>query len=159
MPLLAPTTALLAATPRPEPCPRVEEVVGEDAVLEGEELEQLAKEPHVSEDAITSTSRLLKLIDDRDAEKRAIGKAKAKGKSKGKPTAKGSRQTLVDKVGKRPCYSVERSRNQVLCRTGLGGPNSTFKFAYGPKHATCKTEAAAIRLAEKWVADELKRQG
>ena len=159
MPLLAPTTALLAATPRPEPRPRVEEVVGEDAVLDGEELEQLAKEPHVSEDAIASTSRLLELIDDRDAEKRAMGKAKAKGKSKGKTTAKGSRLTLVDKVGKRPCYRVERSRNQVLCRTGLGGPNSTFKFAYGPKHATCKTEAAAIRLAKKWVADELKRQG
>ena len=77
-----------------------------------------------------------------------MGKAKAKGKSKGKRTAKGSRLTLVDKVGKRPFYSVERSRNQVLCRTGLGGPNSTFKFAYGPKHATCKTEAAAMTLAK-----------
>ena len=186
MPLLAPTTALLAVTPRPDPCPRVEEVVGEDAALDGEELEQLAKEVHVSEDAIASTSRLLELIDDRDAEKRAMGKAKAKGKSKGKTAAKGSVGKLMlpsaatgkgkgkltaknkgkdkaahhsDKVGKRPGYTVERSRNQVLCRTGLGGPNSTLKFAYGPKHATCKTEAAAITLAKKWVADELKRQG
>lgn len=166
---------------------RIEEVAIDDAALDGEEaadseLEQAAKEAKGSDGAIGGTARLLELLDDRDADKRAISKEKGKStpKAKGKlpatgkggaatPKSKGGAATpkrkaktppkVEAKNGKRPFYTIERSRNQVLCRTGKGGPKSTSKFSYGPTHAECKTEATAVSLAKKWLTAELKRQG
>ena len=55
---------------------RIEEVAIDDAALDGEEaadseLEQAAKEAKGSDGAIGGTARLLELLDDRDADKRA----------------------------------------------------------------------------------------
>jgi hypothetical protein len=41
---------------------------------------------------------------------------------------------------------------------GLGGPGSSKKLAYG-KGFDYQTEQAAVAAAEKWVKDEMKRQG
>ena len=64
-------------------------------------------------------------------------KSSDKGASQKKPSAK-------------PTYSVERSRKQVMCRTGLSGPGSTHGIRFGP-HEKHKTEAAAIEAARKWL--------
>ena len=72
-----------------------------------------------------------------------------------------SRNRLAKAVMKRPAsatsgkamFGVERSRSQVMCRTGKGGPNSTHKIPYGKDHP-CTTEAQAVKLARQWVAEQ-----
>ena len=54
---------------------------------------------------------------------------------------------------KPPYFTVERSRNQLMCRTGLGGPGSSHKIKIEG------SEAAAVKRAEAWVAEERIRQG
>ena len=51
---------------------------------------------------------------------------------------------------KPPSFSVERSRSQALCRTGLRGPGQSHRIPYGPGR-DCPTEAAAVRQANAWV--------
>ena len=43
-------------------------------------------------------------------------------------------------------FTVERSRSQVLCRTGLRGPGQSWIIKYGQGHS-CRTEAAAVTKA------------
>ena len=62
---------------------------------------------------------------------------------------------VVTKDKKRPCFSVERTRSQVMGRTGQGGPGSSKAFKYG-KGQAYPNEAAAVKAAELWVESELK---
>jgi hypothetical protein len=80
-------------------------------------------------------------------------KSTAKG-DKPKSEAEGDSKSMA----KAPSFTVERSRNQVMCRTGLGGPGSTEKFVYGKK---CKfaSEDNATVAAIKWVQAEKKKRG
>jgi len=73
--------------------------------------------------------------------------ADAEGVSSGKADA-----------GKKPYFAVERSRNQVMCRTGLGGPGSSHKIPYGPKEKA-KTEAAAVAMGKVWVNHQMELRG
>jgi hypothetical protein len=79
--------------------------------------------------------------------------AKAKVKDEKAEKAK-VKQAKDAKGGKPPSMSVEWTRNQVLCRTGLVGPGQsvTLSFKDGGKDA-------AIRKGRKWVAQESKRRG
>ena len=51
-----------------------------------------------------------------------------------------------------PSYAVERSRQQVRCRTGRSIPNmnSSLAIKFGPDFKL-KTEAAAIAEAKRWI--------
>ena len=48
----------------------------------------------------------------------------------------------------------ENSCFQILCRTGLPGPSHTISI----KYAAVGGKAAAIKLAEKWVADHKRKK-
>jgi predicted lysophospholipase L1 biosynthesis ABC-type transport system permease subunit len=61
-------------------------------------------------------------------------------------------------MGKAPSLTIERSRNQIMCRTGLGGPGSTEKFAYG-KNCKFASEGHAKAAAIKWVQAAKKKRG
>ena len=81
-----------------------------------------------------------------DGDRRAKRKAKRVGQTVGKGNAKKS---------PKPSYSVEWSRNQVLCRTGASGPgqSTAFKFSdYGG------SSDRAISAA-KWVAKQKGKLG
>ena len=65
---------------------------------------------------------------------------KLPGKCKGKPAH-----------SSKPCFSIERSRSQVLVRTGGTGPGSSKALKYGPEGAFAN-EAAAKKEAERMVA-------
>ena len=55
-----------------------------------------------------------------------------------------------------PSYTVERSRSQALCRTGLRGPGQSFKikFREGEEH---DEEKSAVAAGIRWVVRERKR--
>ena len=86
------------------------------------------------------------------------GKGKGKGKSKHTPaSAKAACMQLVAVGGAvrfdKPKYCHERSRNQILCRTGLRGPGQSVALKYGPG-MQYRNEAAAIAAAKIWVSKE-----
>ena len=58
---------------------------------------------------------------------------------------------------KAPSWGAERSRKQIMCRTGLGGPGSTERFAYG-KDCKYASEGQAKAAAIKWVQAEKKNE-
>ena len=61
-------------------------------------------------------------------------------------------------TAKPPCCSVERSRSQVLCRTGIrgAGQSHSIKYGEGQKYAD---EDAALIVAREWVIAEKKKRG
>ena len=71
-----------------------------------------------------------------------------------KSEAKGDSASMA----KAPSWGAERSRNQIMCRTGLGGPGSTEKFVYG-KNCKFASEGQAKAAAIKWVQAEKKKRG
>ena len=93
-------------------------------------------------------------------------KAPAPTKKAPAPTTKAPEPTKADKVtGKskpiakvatkpnskkncKPHWSNERTRNQILCRTGLSGPGQSRAFKYG---SNGKSMGQAIDEAEAWV--------
>ena len=52
-----------------------------------------------------------------------------------------------------PHYGIERTRDQVLCRTGLKGPGETKAFTFKASGG----EAKAVAKAKIWVAAETKK--
>lgn len=48
-------------------------------------------------------------------------------------------------------FSVERSRSQVLCRTGYRGAGQSTTFKFGPGQAFA-SEAAAVARAKEWLS-------
>ena len=53
-----------------------------------------------------------------------------------------------------PHWGPEDSRGQIMCRTGLPGPNQSMAI----KYAAVGGKAAAIKFAEKWVADQKRKK-
>lgn len=118
-------------------------------------------------------TKLLSLLDERDADKKAA-MATAKAAAAPKPAATVMRRPAAAPKAtmamrrpaaacaempnkKRPTVGLERSREQVMCRTGLGGPGSTTAFQYG-EGKPYRSEKAALAAAKTWLAEELKRQ-
>ena len=62
------------------------------------------------------------------------------------------------KAAKRPYFSVERSRSQIICKTGLGGVGSCHRIAFGDGKA-CRDEETAVKRARVWVAQQRKERG
>ena len=58
-----------------------------------------------------------------------------------------------------PGFSVERSRHQVLGRTGFRGAGQSTRFIYGGPGKAYASEKAALAAAKKWVANERAKQG
>ena len=61
-------------------------------------------------------------------------------------------------MAKAPSWGVERSRKQIMCRSGLGGPGSTEKIVYG-KNCKYASERLARAAAIKWVQAMKKKRG
>ena len=57
-----------------------------------------------------------------------------------------------------PLVTVERSRKQVLCRSGFTGKKQSFSLKYGAGHPY-PSEADALAVGKAWVAEERVRQG
>ena len=53
---------------------------------------------------------------------------------------------------KGPHFTVERTRNCVQCRTGLKGKGQYHRIAFGSGG-----EAAAVKKAQAWVAEQKRR--
>lgn len=128
------------------------------------------KVPLLSPDAAT------KAVQDAMA-KRAAGKAGkqekpscdppgAKGNAKGKKNEKVAKAVVKKpkKIAakpqqhhqsgrKPPSFSVEHSREQVLCRTGLSGPGQTKTYTF----ASCGGQEAAKKKAEAWLVKAKKQ--
>ena len=64
-------------------------------------------------------------------------------------------KSTTQSTQKKPSFSVERSRSQVLCRTGLAGKGQSYPIKYGCKEQ-CKNEVAAIKMAKQWVQRHAK---
>ena len=80
--------------------------------------------------------------------------AAAKAADDKKNTKKKKKKANAGKKSPKPSYSVEWSRDQVLCRTGLkgAGQSVSYKFAdYGG------SSDKAIAAAKKWVATHTKK--
>ena len=108
-----------------------------------------------------SVPKLLALMDERDAARKKVAaklkpkEAKAKpAEAVGDATAAEAAEGVHDKVmrkpaaakSKKPGLCLERTRSQVMCRSGLGGPGSTKAIKYGPG-APFKSEEDALRAA------------
>ena len=50
-----------------------------------------------------------------------------------------------------PCYSIEWTRNQIMCRTGLRGAGQSHRIIFGTRDVP--TFAVAQKIADKWVQD------
>ena len=75
-------------------------------------------------------------------------KAKAKGKAKAKPAAtKIDAKPTPKAAAKKPTWNFEKSRNQIVCRTGLSGPGQTKTIAgMGP---------SSVKAAKAWLKNQL----
>ena len=73
----------------------------------------------------------------------AKGKAKGKAKAKAKGKAKGKAESSDPKNGKAPFWAWERTRGQIMCRTGFKGPGNShaINIAGNEKDATKKADA------------------
>ena len=58
----------------------------------------------------------------------------------------------VPKGGKRPHFALERTRGQVMCRTGKAGAGQCHAIRF----SDAGTEQKAIKLAKEWVAEQLQ---
>ncbi len=80
------------------------------------------------------------------------GKAKGKAKAKAKGKAKGKAESSDPKNGKAPFWAWERTRGQIMCRTGFKGPGNShaIKIAGNEKDAAKKADA--------WVKEQTKNR-
>ena len=85
--------------------------------------------------------------------KKTVAKAALKRPAAASSKPPTSEVTAAD--AKRPSYSVEWSRNQVVYRSGLKGPNQNQVF----KFKNDKEREAAVSKAKKMVEAERKRRG
>ena len=68
---------------------------------------------------------------------------------------------VSDRVGPRqcaPCAGLERSRTQVMLRSGFKGIRQTKALGFGPK-GPFACEADAVAAGKEWVQAERARQG
>ena len=72
---------------------------------------------------------------------------------KAEPSAKKTKTETDAGPRKMPHYGIERTRDQVLCRTGLKGPGETKAFTFKASGG----EAKAVANAKIWVAAEMKK--
>lgn len=114
-----------------------------------EKQEEKAKQPDQS-DAKGTEAKSKPGAPKAKAKSKAAAKAKSSS-SKNKQTKDSPSKTKVksstktDKAKATPTWHYERSRNQILCRTGLTGPGQTKTISgVGP---------ASVRAAEKWVRE------
>ena len=61
-------------------------------------------------------------------------------------------------AAKRPTFSLETNRGQIMCRTGVGGPGSTYKISFGAGKQF-KSESAALKAAQHWLREECASRG
>ena len=76
----------------------------------------------------------------------------------GKQTVGAEAARMETKYDKPPCCSVERSRSQVLFRTGKRGPGQTTAIPYG-KGAKYADEHAALVVAHERVIEAKSKRG
>ena len=84
-------------------------------------------------------------LDPKTASKRDKKAPAAKSK---KAKASCKRGKGSDGKAKPPSYSVERSRSQCMCRTGLQGAGQSHRIPYG-EDEEAKTEKVTKKLVEK----------
>ena len=99
-------------------------------------------EPSRKRDVGGALDMVLKAMDERDCKRKGAAKKVASPKKVATPKKKALK----------PTYSVERSRSQVMFRTGAKGVGSTFRIPYG-KGEKCATEEQAIKVAMRMVKD------
>ncbi len=109
--------------------------------------------------AVSGVCTLLDLLVDREKKPSVAKRPAAASKTIGAKKRKREKETAeAPPCGKRPSLVSEQSRSQFMCRTGLGGPGSSVRFAYGGG-ASFPTKAAAKSAANAWLQKELARQG
>lgn len=93
---------------------------------------------------------------EKKAKNASAGHKSAKGAEakSGHKTAKTVEKQTEKNSEKKPSWSNEKSRSQIMFRTGRCGPGQTAALKYSDK----KTEAAAIKKARDMVAAELARR-
>ena len=82
-------------------------------------------------------------------------KTETGAKAKAEKGCKLEKDAMPDKKGEKPTFSVERSRSQVLFRTGLRGAGQSTRLPF----ANDKEEAQAIKKAKSMVSAEKVRRG
>ena len=90
----------------------------------------------------------------------------AKGRKRKADAAEVQEEEPPEKVAVRgfqykpePFFSVERSRNQVMARTGFRGTGESVKFRYGGNGGDFADADAATYAAQCWVNEQRKIQG
>ena len=104
-------------------------------------------------DSTKATSKALPKAKAATKGAKAKARPKAKAAAKAQPKAKVAGKFI--KPTKNPSISMERSRNQILGRTGLQGLGQTKTFRF----ATHGNEQGAWKEAEKWLKKEQKKRG
>ena len=90
--------------------------------------------------------------DDDDEEERPRKRTAMKKASKKVKASKGKGQGEAKTWLNRPSWSVERSRKQVLARTGQKGAGSSMAF----KFVDYKGEPGATKAAKEWVKKQVE---
>ena len=131
-----------------------------DAQRKEEKKEVTANKRAASASATEPKAKAAKQGTNRKVETETQNAAKATSKQRGKEEqlpAKVAAEKVqkAAKSAKSPQkfaakYGLERSRNQVMCRTGLGGPGSTLAMKWGSGQQFA-TEALAVAAAKKWL--------
>ena len=156
-----PATALL--TP-PKPATKVAEVpeAGGEAGTSADEppAQVVDKRPLPRKSAEEATAAVQAALAARSHSKGKAQGPKPKSKAK-EPQPKKKVQKPASKseakkpVSKNPSVNVERSRNQILGRTGLIGPGQTKTFSFN----VYGSEEKAMKEAKKWLQNEKKQRG
>ena len=142
-------------------------------------VEVIDEEDHKPEDLSLALLHALEKRDQDRKEAKAAAKKAAKAEAKAEAKAAAAKKapkeaspapkskdsdasSPSEKTFKQPAsapvkafFAPERTRCQIMARTGLGGQGSSKRFKYGDEEDYAKEEAATV-AAQKWV-DELNR--
>ena len=140
-------------------------------------LKQNQEQANDAGQAEPTPSQLLDMYLERGLEKKECASAKAKAKAKAARAAGAQADVEVSAVSAKakgqakasaappskvrfdlPRFRVERTRQQVMCRTGFRGPGESLALQFG-EGKRFKSEQAAVKEAKRWLTEERAKQG
>jgi hypothetical protein len=114
----------------------------------GDEAEQDADDLTTLEQALAAAAPKAK------AKAQPKGHAKAAAPEMKRPSASGAMKRPAGAI-EPPYWGWELTRKQIMCRTGIPGPNQS----QGIKFSVAGSKAKAVKLADEWVARHMKERG
>ena len=102
-----------------------------------------------------ATGKIMAAISAGALKRPAAAAPKAEGAKKAKASAQLVAKPAAMPAARAPFSGMERTRQQVMCRTGLQGPGQTHRITW----ASAGGEEAAVAQAKAWVAKQRRLRG